>query len=147
MSNDPIDIHVGQRIRLARKKLNMSQDKLADALGVTFQQVQKYERGANRVSASMLWRASHAVKEPISYFFDGLEGAIGVSKALEIEAKAVAAYMRIPSIVRVDELTAAQQKALHGIIESMLGPKEDTAVISDFSYSRESKTTEVVAVP
>lgn len=120
MSYDPIDIHIGQRMRLARKNLKMSQDKLATALGVTFQQVQKYERGANRVSGSMLWRASHALSEPVSYFYEGLEGAVGVGEALEAEAKAVNAYMRIPAIVRIDELTALQQRAIQGLIESML---------------------------
>lgn len=124
MSNDPIDIHVGQRLRLARKNCKMSQDKLADAMGVTFQQVQKYERGSNRVSASMLWRASHALGEPISYFFEGLEGAIGVSMALQLEQRAVMACLRIPSLHRVNELTTAQQKALHNIIESMLDREE-----------------------
>lgn len=120
MSYDPIDIHIGQRMRLARKNLKMSQDKLAESLGVTFQQVQKYERGANRVSGSMLWRASHALGEPVSYFYEGLEGAVGVGEALEIEAKVVAAYMRIPAISRIEELAPVQQRALQGLIESML---------------------------
>lgn len=68
----PIDRHVGLRIRMRRKELGMTQDKLAQALGLTFQQVQKYERGANRVSASKLWEMARALKAPVAYFYDGL---------------------------------------------------------------------------
>ncbi|WP_374470917.1 helix-turn-helix domain-containing protein [Phenylobacterium sp.] len=68
----PVDRHVGLRIRMRRKELGMSQDRLADALGITFQQIQKYERGANRVSASKLWETAHALQAPINYFFEGL---------------------------------------------------------------------------
>ena len=68
----PIDRHVGLRIRMRRKELGMTQDRLAQALGLTFQQVQKYERGANRVSASKLWEIARALKAPIAYFYDGL---------------------------------------------------------------------------
>jgi transcriptional regulator with XRE-family HTH domain len=63
---------VGLRIRLRRKEMGVSQERLAEALGITFQQVQKYERGANRVSASKLWEIAAALKTPVSYFYDGL---------------------------------------------------------------------------
>jgi transcriptional regulator with XRE-family HTH domain len=66
---NPIDVHVGLRIRLRRTLLGMSQEKLADAIGLTFQQVQKYESGANRVSASRLEAVSRALEVPISFFF------------------------------------------------------------------------------
>ncbi|HEY2707315.1 MAG TPA: helix-turn-helix transcriptional regulator [Caulobacteraceae bacterium] len=69
---NPVDLHVGARIRLRRRMQGVSQEKLADALGLTFQQVQKYERGANRVSASKLYEIASALRAPISYFFDGL---------------------------------------------------------------------------
>jgi transcriptional regulator with XRE-family HTH domain len=69
---NPVDVHVGTRIRMRRKVLGMSQEKLAERLGLTFQQVQKYERGANRVSASKLYQAARALQTPISYFFEGL---------------------------------------------------------------------------
>ncbi|HEY8617187.1 helix-turn-helix transcriptional regulator [Phenylobacterium sp.] len=68
----PVDRHVGLRIRMRRKELGMSQDRLADALGITFQQIQKYERGANRVSASKLWETARALQAPINYFYEGL---------------------------------------------------------------------------
>jgi transcriptional regulator with XRE-family HTH domain len=64
---------VGLHIRMRRKALGMSQEKLADALGLTFQQVQKYERGANRVSASKLWEIARALETNVAYFYDGLE--------------------------------------------------------------------------
>ena len=70
---NPVDRHVGLRIRLRRKELGVSQEKLAEALGLTFQQVQKYERAANRVSASKLWEMARTLKTSISYFFEGLD--------------------------------------------------------------------------
>ncbi len=71
-SPNPVDIHVGTRVRLRRQIMKMSQTKLGNQLGVTFQQVQKYERGANRVGASRLWRMSQVLDVPIGFFFDGL---------------------------------------------------------------------------
>jgi len=71
-SPNPVDTHVGTRIRLRRLVMKMSQEKLGDALGVTFQQVQKYERGANRVGASRLWRLSQVLDVPVNFFYDGL---------------------------------------------------------------------------
>jgi transcriptional regulator with XRE-family HTH domain len=68
----PIDIHVGSRIRMRRTLLGMSQERLGDALGLTFQQVQKYERGVNRVGASRLFDISRVLDVPISYFFDDM---------------------------------------------------------------------------
>ena len=67
-----VDLHVGGRVRMRRKILGMSQEALADALGLTFQQVQKYERGANRVSASKLYEIAKTFQAPVSYFFEGL---------------------------------------------------------------------------
>ncbi len=69
---NPIDVHVGTRIRQRRALLGMSQGNLATALGLTFQQVQKYERGANRVGSSRLFDLSRVLDVPISYFFDGM---------------------------------------------------------------------------
>jgi transcriptional regulator with XRE-family HTH domain len=69
---NPVDRHVGLRIRMRRKELGISQEKLADSIGLTFQQVQKYERAANRVSASKLWEMSRALSTSISYFYEGL---------------------------------------------------------------------------
>lgn len=69
---NPVDLHVGGRVRMRRKLLGISQEQLADALGLTFQQVQKYERGANRVSASKLYEIAKTLQVPVAFFFDGL---------------------------------------------------------------------------
>ena len=71
-NNNAIDRHVGKRIRLRRTLLGLSQEQLGDELNVTFQQVQKYERGANRVSASRLWDISQILDVQIGYFFDDM---------------------------------------------------------------------------
>ena len=94
---NPIDKHVGSRVRMRRMMLGMSQEKLGDALGLTFQQVQKYERGANRVSASKLYQAARALQTPISYFFEGLaepdgEGGAGADSA----ERAVGDFLNTP---------------------------------------------------
>lgn len=68
---NPIDVHVGLRVRMRRLMLSMSQEKLADGLGLTFQQVQKYEKGSNRIGASRLQHISNILKVPVSFFFDG----------------------------------------------------------------------------
>ena len=68
---NPVDKHVGGRVRMRRMMLDMSQEKLGDALGLTFQQVQKYENGANRVSASRLQHISDILRVPVPFFFEG----------------------------------------------------------------------------
>lgn len=70
-SPNPIDVHVGQRVRQRRIMLKMSQEKLADSIGLTFQQVQKYEKGRNRIGASRLVQIANALKAPVSLFFEG----------------------------------------------------------------------------
>ena len=71
----PVDVHVGNRLRAARQFAQMSQTQLAEAAGVTFQQIQKYENGRNRISCSMLYLLSGAVNATPAYFFDGYAGA------------------------------------------------------------------------
>src|SRR6266566_4076530 len=66
---DPVDVHVGQRIKERRTSLGISQEKLAAAIGVTFQQVQKYERAANRIGASRLWYLARTLDVPVPFFF------------------------------------------------------------------------------
>jgi transcriptional regulator with XRE-family HTH domain len=73
---NPVDIHVGARVRLRRTLLGMSQEKLGEAIGLTFQQVQKYERGANRVGASRLYDLSRVLEVPVSFFFDDMPDEI-----------------------------------------------------------------------
>jgi transcriptional regulator with XRE-family HTH domain len=71
----PIDLHVGSRMRQRRRLLGMTQQKLADAVNIRFQQIQKYESGANRISASRLWTLAKALEVPVSYFFEGVDEA------------------------------------------------------------------------
>jgi transcriptional regulator with XRE-family HTH domain len=73
---NPVDLYVGGRIRLRRRTLGVSQEKLADDLGLTFQQVQKYERGANRVSASKLYEIARSLSSPVAWFFEGLNDPV-----------------------------------------------------------------------
>ena len=80
----PVDIHVGKRLKLRRRMLGLSQTDMGDALSLSFQQVQKYERGGNRIGASRLWELSEILDVPVTYFFDDLpretnsSGTIGV---------------------------------------------------------------------
>ncbi|MDQ2090032.1 helix-turn-helix domain-containing protein [Marimonas arenosa] len=69
----PVDVHVGKRIRHRRWLVGMTQQQLAEQVGIKFQQIQKYETGANRVSASRLWDISEALDVPVSFFFEGLD--------------------------------------------------------------------------
>src|ERR1700704_2562046 len=68
---NPIDKHVGSRVRMRRMMLSMSQEKLGDALDLTFQQVQKYEKGTNRIGASRLQQISNILQVPVAFFFEG----------------------------------------------------------------------------
>ena len=84
----PVDIHVGSRVREQRKTKGLSQGELGDSLGLTFQQIQKYERGANRIGASRLFQLSQILGVPVSYFFDTLPEDIRMTQAnfdLDIE--------------------------------------------------------------
>lgn len=75
---NPTDKHVGARVRMRRMMLGMSQEKLGDALGLTFQQVQKYEKGANRIGASRLQQIAVTLQVPVSFFFEGAPNAPGL---------------------------------------------------------------------
>ena len=74
MAND-IDLHLGRRLRRRRRLLGLTQQQLASAVGIRFQQIQKYECGANRISAARLWQLSEALEIPIGYFYDGINEA------------------------------------------------------------------------
>ncbi len=94
---NPIDQHVGLRIRLRRKELGVSQEKLADAIGLTFQQVQKYERAANRVSASKLYEVALALDTSVAFFFEGLTSDDSIDRtALKGGRSAVQDFLMTP---------------------------------------------------
>ena len=82
-----VDMHVGARVRMRRRFLGISQQSLAAQLGITFQQVQKYERGANRVSASKLYEVACALNTPVTYFFEGLaDPLVGPGEPKQVQA-------------------------------------------------------------
>jgi transcriptional regulator with XRE-family HTH domain len=78
---NPIDVHVGSRVRLRRNMLGMSQEKLGESLGITFQQVQKYEKGTNRVGASRLQAIASILGVPVSFFFEDAPGNVPAAGA------------------------------------------------------------------
>lgn len=103
---NPVDLHVGGRVRMRRKMLNMSQEHLADALGLTFQQVQKYERGANRVSASKLYEIARTLQVPVPFFFDGLADPV-TNESDDVGAAAdriVTAFLNTPEGMELAEM-------------------------------------------
>ena len=73
---NPIDVYVGNRLKLRREMLKISQAKLASLLGVTFQQIQKYEKGTNRIGASRIWDMALVLKVPVDYFYEGIDEKI-----------------------------------------------------------------------
>ncbi|MEM6973315.1 MAG: helix-turn-helix transcriptional regulator [Pseudomonadota bacterium] len=101
----PVDVHVGQRVRQRRWMTGMTQQQLAEKVGIKFQQIQKYETGANRISASRLWDVAAALEVPVSFFFEGLDNTVNEARddamltdkeALEL----VRAYYAIPETQR-----------------------------------------------
>jgi transcriptional regulator with XRE-family HTH domain len=83
---NPIDKHVGSRVRMRRLMLNTSQTEIGDALGLTFQQVQKYEKGANRISASRLQHLCQILQVPVTFFFESVPRALGLPEPAEAES-------------------------------------------------------------
>ncbi len=104
----PVDVHVGGRIKLRRQLLGLSQSALAEALGLTFQQVQKYEKGANRVSASRLLHIASILKVPILFFFDDMPGELAGPDAPADDGPAIngeaAAFIRHYTLIDSHEV-------------------------------------------
>ncbi|MGE3876923.1 MAG: helix-turn-helix domain-containing protein [Parvibaculaceae bacterium] len=97
-----VDRHVGNRVRMRRLLVGMSQEKLGELLGITFQQVQKYEKGSNRVSASRLYQISRVLGVPVQYFYDELKEDDGPSGFAESEgADAIAGALQSPDGVQI----------------------------------------------
>jgi transcriptional regulator with XRE-family HTH domain len=90
MMAHPVDVHVGKRVRHRRWLVGMTQQQLAEKVGIKFQQIQKYETGANRVSASRLWDIADALDVPVAFFFEGIEDA-QTANATDVPADAVPA--------------------------------------------------------
>jgi transcriptional regulator with XRE-family HTH domain len=118
---NPIDIHVGSRVRLRRNMLGMSQEKLGEALGITFQQIQKYEKGANRVGASRLQAIATVLNVPVSFFFEDAPGENGaVIRGLSEESST--AYV-------VDFLNSAEGLQLNRAFVKIADPKVRRKII------------------
>ncbi len=99
MAND-IDVHLGKRLRGRRRLLGLTQQQLAVEVGVRFQQIQKYECGANRISAARLWQLAEALKAPVSYFYDGLSDQPRNPTSGEIEFNALLAGKETLDLIR-----------------------------------------------
>ena len=99
----PVDLHVGSVIRARRKALGMTQQELARAIGLTFQQVQKYERGVNRISASKLYDTAVALKTPIHMFFRGVDSPT-VDFVLSADENAISVFLRTGEGVELAEI-------------------------------------------
>lgn len=94
-SPNPIDKHVGSRVRMRRMMINMSQEKLGESLGITFQQIQKYEKGTNRIGASRLQHISNVLGVPVAFFFEGAPsiGPVAVGMAEDASPAYVADFL------------------------------------------------------
>ncbi len=109
----PVDVHVGNRVRLRRTLLGMTQEMLGEGVGLSFQQIQKYERGTDRISSSRLWDISNVLDVPISFFFedmpdDGKQSATEADKGLlrRESLELVRAYYRIKGVQKRKHLSA-----------------------------------------
>jgi transcriptional regulator with XRE-family HTH domain len=147
---NPIDKHVGSRVRMRRLMLNMSQTEIGDALGLTFQQVQKYEKGANRISASRLQHLCQILQVPITFFFEDVPRALGLPEPAEAEAESpeyvneflstseglalVRAFTRIrdPKVRRAIVALVQQVGAGHCHVEVTLQPPTLTSALSRY---------------
>ena len=118
----PVDVHVGKRVRHRRWLVGMTQQQLAEKVGIKFQQIQKYETGASRVSASRLWDISEVLDVPVSFFFEGLD----------VEQAAVAKEERMPSDLMGDKEAMELIRSYYSIPENQRKRLFDLArVLSD----------------
>ena len=102
MPKNSVDVHVGNRLKLRRTMVGMSQDRLGQMVGLTFQQIQKYEKGANRIGASRLYQFATLLDVPPAYFFEGLEGQPVTARDGRTLSAAVPADSPTASITRED---------------------------------------------
>ncbi len=117
LASAQIDQHVGARLRVRRKQIGMSQSGLAEALGLTFQQVQKYERGANRVSASKLYETARVLGVDVAYFFEGVEDG-ALARAADAEDNPIIEFALLaegPEFARL--LVAMPARLRHRLLE------------------------------
>jgi transcriptional regulator with XRE-family HTH domain len=132
---NPIDIHVGSRVRLRRMMLGMSQEKLGEQLGITFQQIQKYEKGTNRIGASRLQHIARVLTVPISFFFEDAPAPPTTGDAAGVEESSSTSYVvdflsssegiqLNKAFVRIKD--AQQRRRIIDLVRAMAG-EDDTA--------------------
>ena len=123
-----IDTHVGARVRMRRKFLSLSQTDLAVSLGLTFQQVQKYERGSNRISASKLYETALALKVPVAYFFEGYDDENAADFEQSQSEQAVHGFLATGEGIEIAEAFPRIQNAKHRrkVMELVRTLAEDT---------------------
>jgi transcriptional regulator with XRE-family HTH domain len=123
---NPVDLHIGQRVRHRRWLTGMTQQQLAEAIGIRFQQVQKYESGANRISAARLYDIAKALRVPIGFFYGGMEGARADGAEDPMDAKEtyelVRAYYGMPE---------GPRRELLGLIQALDLAAHEPAAISE----------------
>lgn len=107
----PVDVHVGKRVRHRRWMVGMTQQQLAEKVGIKFQQIQKYETGMNRISASRLWDIAEALSVPVAYFFEGMTGA-------EDEAQTAEAKQGMPGDILADKEALELVRSYYAIPEN-----------------------------
>jgi len=145
---NPIDKHAGSRVRMRRMMLGMSQEKLGDALGLTFQQVQKYEKGTNRMGASRLQQISNILQVPVSFFFEGapveprtgdVEAVDAVSPAYVTEFNSTTNGVRLTKAFMAIKNSTMQRRIVE-LVEAAAGIKYDADII-DLDERRADKKT------
>ncbi|ESQ79487.1 helix-turn-helix domain-containing protein [Asticcacaulis sp. YBE204] len=127
---NPVDIHVGARVRMRRKFLGLSQEALADRIGLTFQQVQKYERGTNRISSSKLYEISRVLKAPVAYYFEGFAGSEAEGFSESHSEQAVHAFLMSGEGIELAEAfprikSAQQRRRILELVRSLAEIDED----------------------
>ena len=122
----PVDRHVGRRVAEKRRTLGYNQSELAKALGLTFQQIQKYEKGNNRIAASKLWDIAVFLNVPVGYLFDGLDGGAADTAAGQGDVFVGKPTRQSLEIARLaPRLNARQQKLVLELIQDMAVPRPD----------------------
>ncbi|WFR97493.1 helix-turn-helix domain-containing protein [Rhizobium tumorigenes] len=140
----PVDVYVGLRLRMRRAQLGMSQTRLADELGITFQQIQKYERGSNRISASMLYDIARVVGAQIAYFFEGLPDMESASLLTTSVPERHKNYLSSPEGLKLIEVMSDLPKSLHSKILSLAVAVRKS---SDGGYGNEGTRSREVSDP
>ena len=131
---NPIDVHVGSRVRMRRMLVGMSQEKLGDSLGLTFQQVQKYEKGANRIGASRLFQISRVLGVSVSFFYEGLTGD---GEGNEVDQAEVD-----QSVFELDMLSSSEGIQLNSAFFSIRDPKVRKKILELVKALGEAATLE-----